>query len=64
MAVEINSGTVIVNGETIAVAKKPKYKRGVPQVTSNTSLIGDSVRVKLFLAVVVHVLLYGKTRID
>lgn len=45
MAVEINSSTVIINGETIAVAKKPKYKRGVPEVSSNTSLIGDSVRV-------------------
>jgi len=45
MAVEINSSTVIVNGETIAVAKKPKYKRGVPEVSSNTSLIGDTVKV-------------------
>jgi len=45
MSVEINSSTVIINGETIAVAKKPKYKRGVPEVSSNTSLIGDTVKV-------------------
>jgi len=45
MAVEINASTVIINGETVAVAKKPKYKRGVPEVSSNTSLIGDTVKV-------------------
>ena len=40
---EINASTVIVNGQTVAVSKKPKYKRGVPKVTSNTSFIGDEV---------------------
>lgn len=42
---EINATTVQVNGQTVAVSKKPKYKRGVPKVTSNTSFIGDTVKV-------------------
>lgn len=42
---EINATTVQVNGGTVAVSKKPKYKRGTPKVTSNTSFIGDSVKV-------------------
>jgi len=45
MSLEINASTVIVNGETVAVSKKPKYKRGFPKVTSNTSLVGESVKV-------------------
>lgn len=40
---EINASTVIVNGETIPVSKKPKYKRGKPKVDTRTSLIGDRV---------------------
>lgn len=43
MTLETNGSTVIINGETIAVAKKPKYKRGKQKVTSNTSLIGTQV---------------------
>jgi hypothetical protein len=40
---EITATTVRVNGETVAVSKKPKYMRGVPKVTSNPSLIGDTI---------------------
>lgn len=43
--IEINATTIQVNGQTVAVSKKPKYKRGVPKVTSHTSMIGDSVKV-------------------
>ena len=42
---EINATTVQVNGQTVAVAKKPKYKRGMPKVTSNTSFVGNEVEV-------------------
>ena len=42
---EVNATTVRVNGQTVAVAKKPKYKRGVPKVTSNTSFVGNTVKV-------------------
>ena len=45
MTMEINASTVIINGETVAVSKKPKYKRGVPKVSTHTSLIGDGVKV-------------------
>jgi len=45
MVMEVNASTVIINGEAIAVSKKPKYKRGVPKVTTNTSLVGDEVHV-------------------
>lgn len=45
MTMEINASTVIVNGETLAVSKKPKYKRGVPKINTHTSLVGDGVRV-------------------
>lgn len=42
---EISATTVQVNGQTVAVAKKPKYKRGVPKVASNTSFVGNEVKV-------------------
>ena len=45
MTMEINASTVIINGETVAVSKKPKYKRGVPKVSTHTSLVGDGVKV-------------------
>lgn len=45
MSLEINASTVQVNGQTVAVAKRPKYKRGTPKITTNTSLVGDGVRV-------------------
>ena len=45
MTMEINASTVIINGETLAVSKKPKYKRGVPKINTHTSLVGDSVKV-------------------
>lgn len=45
MTMEINASTVIVNGETVAVSKKPKYKRGIAKVDTHTSLIGDGVKV-------------------
>lgn len=45
MTMEINASTVIINGETLAVAKKPKYKRGIAKVNTHTSLIGESVKV-------------------
>lgn len=43
MPLEINATTARINGETFAVSKKPKYKRGVAKITSNPSLIGDTV---------------------
>ena len=45
MTMEINASTVIINGETLAVSKKPKYKRGIPKINTHTSLVGDSVKV-------------------
>lgn len=45
MTQEVNATTVIVNGEVVAVHSKPKYKRGVPKVKSNASLIGSEVHV-------------------
>jgi len=45
MNLEINASTVQINGQTVAVAKRPKYKRGTPKIKTNTSLIGDSVKV-------------------
>lgn len=45
MSLEISASTVIVNGETVAVSKKPKYKRGAPKVGTHTSLVGDTVKV-------------------
>ena len=43
MTLEINASTVIINGETIPVAKKPKYKRGSPKTETRTSLVGERV---------------------
>lgn len=43
MTLEINASTVIINGETIPVAKKPKYKRGTPKTETRTSLVGERV---------------------
>lgn len=43
MALAINATTVRINGENIAVSKKPKYMRGVPKTTISPSLIGDTV---------------------
>lgn len=43
MSLAINATTVIVNGENIAVSKKPKYMRGVPKTVISPSLIGDTV---------------------
>lgn len=41
----VNANTVVVNGQTIAVVDKPKYKRGVPKVDVKTATIGDKVLV-------------------
>lgn len=41
----VNANTVVVNGGTIAVSEKPKYKRGVPKVDVQTATIGDKVQV-------------------
>ena len=41
----VNANTVVVNGQTIAVGDKPKYKRGVPKVDVKTATIGDKVLV-------------------
>ncbi len=43
MTLEINASTVIINGETIPVAKKPKYKRGTAKTETRTSLVGERV---------------------
>ena len=43
MTLEINASTVIINGDTIPVAKKPKYKRGTPKTETRTSLVGERV---------------------
>lgn len=43
MSLEINASTVVINGETIPVSKKPKYKRGIPKTESRSSLIGERV---------------------
>ena len=43
MSLAINATTVRINGENIAVSKKPKYMRGVPKTTISPSLIGDTV---------------------
>ena len=45
MALELNGSTVIVNGETIAIAKKPKYRNGEPKINTHTSLVGEQVHV-------------------
>lgn len=41
----VNANTVVINGQTIAVVDKPKYKRGVPKVEVKTATIGDKVLV-------------------
>lgn len=41
----VNANTVVVNGQTIAVVDKPKYKRGMPKVDVKTATIGDKVLV-------------------
>lgn len=41
----VNANTVVVNGQTIAVVDKPKYKKGVPKVDVKTATIGDKVLV-------------------
>ncbi|MDY0193571.1 MAG: hypothetical protein RBR93_08590 [Aliarcobacter butzleri] len=41
----VNANTVVVNGQTVAVVDKPKYKRGVPKVDVKTATIGDKVLV-------------------
>ena len=41
----VNANTVVVNGQTVAVFEKPKYKRGVPKVEVKTATIGDKVEV-------------------
>jgi hypothetical protein len=41
----VNANTVVVNGQTVAVVGKPKYKRGVPKVDVKTATIGDKVLV-------------------
>jgi hypothetical protein len=43
MALEINANTVIINGQAVAIAKKPKYKRGSPKVNSNSAMVGNEV---------------------
>lgn len=39
----VNANTAVVNGVTVAVVEKPKYKRGVPKVDVKTATIGDKV---------------------
>jgi hypothetical protein len=39
----VNANTAVVNGATVAVVEKPKYKRGVPKVDVKTATIGDKV---------------------
>ena len=38
---EVAMSTVILNGSSIPVTKNPKYKRGEPNVKSNTSFVGS-----------------------
>ena len=45
MSLEINGTTVIINGETIAVSKRPKFKKGAPKVESRTSFVGNETKV-------------------
>lgn len=39
----VNANTLVINGATVAVVEKPKYKRGVPKVDVKTATIGDKV---------------------
>ena len=39
----VNANTVIINGIPVAVATKPKYKRGVPKIDVKTATVGDEV---------------------
>ena len=41
----VNANTAVINGGTVAVVEKPKYKRGVPKVDVKTATIGDKVQV-------------------
>ena len=41
----VNANTAVINGGTVAVVEKPKYKRGVPKVEVKTATIGDKVQV-------------------
>ena len=41
----VNANTAVINGATVAVVEKPKYKRGVPKVEVKTATIGDKVQV-------------------
>ena len=45
MAIEINATTVIINGKTIAISKKPKYMRGKSKMNFNTHAVGDEIKV-------------------
>lgn len=40
---EVNANTVIINDETIAVSKKPKWKRGSPKAVTHSAMAGDKV---------------------
>lgn len=40
---EVNANTVIINGETIAVSKKPKWKRGLPKAVTHSAMAGEKV---------------------
>lgn len=40
----VNANTAIINGTTVAVVEKPKYKRGVPKVEVKTATIGDEIK--------------------
>jgi len=39
----INANTVSINGVTVAVAGKPKWKRGAPKTTVKTATVGAKV---------------------
>lgn len=39
----INANEVSVNGQTVAVSGKPKWKRGTPKTTVKTATVGDKV---------------------
>ena len=42
--VQINANTVIINGETVAVRRSPKYMIGAPTVTQYTSMVGGKTK--------------------
>jgi len=43
MALEISGNTVDINGNIVAVSKKPKYKGGQPKTETRTAMVGKNV---------------------